>query len=288
MGSAAEMSRFETSESQISDEEFAAISHLVYQTFGIVLGAEKRSLVVGRLHSCLTRRGLKSFSDYLRLLKADKSGEILSELVNHISTNFTSFFREASHFDFLASTALPEVLQILEKKRSNDLRVWCAACSSGEEAYTIQMTIMRKLGLQYSTFDAGLLATDISVRMLDVARRGVYTGEQLDRIPEEYRNGFFKSLGDDRFAVKDNMRNQILFRRLNLMNAKFPFGKPFQIIFCRNVMIYFDEATRRRLIEKFHDVLEPGGYLFIGHSETINSEWSRFQNILPAVYRKRL
>ena len=270
----------------ITDAEFSAISRIVYTNFGIVLGEEKRSLVVGRLHSCLGRRGLTNFGEYLRLLKRDESGEIHSELVNQISTNFTSFFREPAHFDFLANTVLPEWTAKLNKRGSNDLRIWCAACASGEEAYTLQMVIMRKLGLDYGSYDGGLLATDISAKALLVAKTAVYSAEQIGPISPGMRHAYFKSLGNNQFIVRDNIREQILFKRFNLMNERFPFGKKFQIIFARNVMIYFDEDTRQRLIRKLYNQLESGGYLFIGHSETINPEWTDLKNILPATYLK--
>lgn len=271
----------------ISDSEFQSISHLVHDQFGIVLGEEKRSLVIGRLHSCLTKRGLKSFGDYLKLLKEDKSGEIISELVNQISTNFTSFFREPAHFNFLTNRALSDVLTTLRNRRSNDLRIWCAACASGEEAYTLQMVIMRKLGLEYAQLDAGLLATDISAKALSAASQAIYSADQLKAVDNDMKLSYFKSVGADQYVVKEHVRNQILFRRFNLMNERFPFSKPFQIIFARNVMIYFDEETRRNLVRKFYKYLEPGGYLFIGHSETINSNWTDMRSILPAVYQKR-
>ncbi len=271
----------------IKDEEFEAMSRLVYENFGIVLSQEKRTLVVGRLNGCLSRRNIHSFSEYLALLKADKSKELLSELANQISTNFTSFYRESSHFDFLVERALPEVLERLRKRGSRDLRIWCAACSSGEEAYTIQMNIQRKLGLDYNQWDAGLLATDISEKVLRLAKNGVYSREQLEKVPSELLNGYFRQQSDGTFAVKESVKNQILFRRFNLMNASFPFVRPFQIIFCRNVMIYFDDVTRQSLIRKFLNLLEPGGYLFIGHSESIGPNWSEFESMQTAVYRKR-
>ncbi|RYZ48735.1 MAG: protein-glutamate O-methyltransferase CheR [Proteobacteria bacterium] len=278
--------QLENDDNQISDNEFHAISRLVYKNFGIVLGEEKRSLVVGRLHGCLSKRKISSFSQYLNLIKSDMTGEILSELVNQISTNFTSFYREASHFEYLADKALPEVMKMLSSRRSNDLRIWCAACSSGEEAYTIQMTVMKKLGLQYGTMNAGLLATDISAKVLDLAKAATYTAEQVATVHPDLKKSYFKVLPDGRHEVKPNVRDQILFRRFNLMNETFPFKTPFQIIFCRNVMIYFDEETRKKLIGKFYELLEPGGYLFIGHSETVPLDCTRFKAILPAVYRK--
>lgn len=283
----AEAENLQVHSDRITDAEFTAISKIVYDHFGIVLGEEKRSLVVGRLHHCLAKRRISSFSEYLQLLKGDQSREIISELVNQISTNFTSFFREPAHFDFLTNKALPEVLSNLQKQGSNDLRIWCAACASGEEAYTLQMVIMKKLGLEYANWDAGLLATDISEKALSSARSATYSAEQMQGVSDDLKRAYFKANGSDQFSAKEVLRNQILFRRFNLMNERFPFPKPFQIIFARNVMIYFDEETRKNLIRKFYNVLAPGGYLFIGHSETINSGWTDFRSVLPAVYHKR-
>lgn len=271
----------------IADKDFYAISKLVYEHFGIVLGEEKRSLVVGRLQSSLSRRNLPNFGAYLELLENDRTGEILSELINQISTNFTSFFREPDHFDFFAHHALPAIVATLQRKKSDDIRVWCAACASGEEAYTIQISMMRKLGLEYSRYDAGLLATDISAKALRIATQATYSEEQLSTVPSEVKNSYFKTLGNGSYVVKSNVREQILFRRFNLMNERYPFKKQFQVIFLRNVMIYFDEETRRNLVKKFHDLLEPGGYLFVGHSETINADWGPFNLVFPAVYQKQ-
>lgn len=271
---------------QLTDKEFRDIASLIYDNFGICLTDKKRGLVMGRLQSTLYRRQIGSFSEYLAQIQSDRTGSMLSELVNQISTNHTSFFRENNHFQFLQQKALPDVMIQLQQQRRRDLRIWCAACSSGEEAYTIQMSVMKTLGLQYPMLDAGLLATDISARVLSQAAQGIYSSERIREIPQDYLQSFFRQQDDGSYQVIDRVRNEIMFRRFNLMNRVFPF-KPFQIIFCRNVMIYFDAQTRMSLLQRLYNCLEPGGYLFLGHSESINSGSTPFKNLVPAVYQRR-
>lgn len=273
--------------SRLTDGEFRAIARLVYEKFGICLTEEKRGLVLGRLQSVLHRRQIRTFSEYLEQIEQDRTGTMMSELVNQISTNHTSFFRENNHFQFFQQKVLPDVTERLQQQRRRDLRIWCAACSSGEEAYTIQMCTMKTLGLQYPMLDAGLLATDISTKVLTQATQGVYSSDRIKEIPKDYLQSFFILQGDDSYQVKENVRKEIMFRRFNLMNKVFPF-KPFQIIFCRNVMIYFDANTRMSLLQRLYHCLEPGGYLFVGHSESINSGSTPFRNLVPAVYQRRL
>ncbi|MDQ3231767.1 MAG: protein-glutamate O-methyltransferase CheR [Pseudobdellovibrionaceae bacterium] len=277
----------ETGAMRLSDPDFRAISKLVYDNFGICLTDDKRGLVVGRLQSTLHRRQIPSFSIYLDMLLNDRTGAMLSELVNQISTNHTAFFRENSHFQFLQQKVLADVVERLQQQRRRDLRIWCAACSSGEEAYTIQMSVMKTLGLQYTALDAGLLATDISAKVLQQATQGIYSADRVQDIPQDYLRSFFRLQPDGSYQVQERLRQEIMFRRFNLMNGTFPF-KPFQIIFCRNVMIYFDANTRLNLLQRLYNCLEPGGYLFVGHSEAINSGSTPFKNLVPAVYQRRL
>jgi chemotaxis protein methyltransferase CheR len=272
---------------RLTAAEFRAMAQLIYENFGICLTDEKRGLVMGRLQSTLHRRQLHSFSDYLDQLAADASGAMLSELVNQIATNHTAFFRENSHFQCLQQKVLPELMARLQQQRRRDLRIWCAACSSGEEAYTIQMTVMKTLGMQYPVLDAGLLATDISAKVLNLAQQGSYPADRVAEIPKDYLQSFFRLQADGSYQVNERVRNEIMFRRFNLMNAIFPF-KPFQVIFCRNVMIYFDASTRLSLLKRLYQCLEPGGYLFLGHSESINPGSTPFVNLVPAVYQRRL
>lgn len=268
----------------ISDEEFKKISSLVYERFGINLTDNKRNLVCGRLQKVLNVRGYRTFREYIDYVENGGDSEALSELINKISTNHTFFFREKTHFDYLSKTVFPE----LERKNEhNDLRVWCAGCSSGEEAYTLVIQMMEYWGSRYAGLAAGVLATDISEKVLDIASAAVYPEEKLKEIPLAMRHKYFRKNKEGDWEVSEKVKKEVTLRRFNLMNERFPFRKPFHIIFCRNVMIYFDSPTRKQLVRRFYDSTENGGYLFIGHSETLGRNESSYEYVLPAVYRKK-
>jgi chemotaxis protein methyltransferase CheR len=270
----------------VTSEEFERVRKLVYAKFGINLTEQKRALVAGRLRSALHQYGYKTISEYLDWIEKGHGAEGLSDLVNRISTNYTHFFREKGHFDFFISDVLPWALETLRNQGQNDLRVWCAASSSGEEPYSLQMQIMESMGTDYRNWNAGMLATDISERALNTAQAGVYSAERVTEIPAAWLKKWFLKLPDGNFKVNDELRKEITYRRFNLMNEVFPFKKPFHAVFCRNVMIYFDNQTREKLIAKIFEKLVPGGYLFIGHSESLGSINTPLKYIRPAVYRK--
>lgn len=270
----------------ISDEEFAHLRDLIQQRFGINLTDQKRSLLVGRLQKLMRRMNLTTFSAYYDYLKNDTSEAALGELVDLISTNHTYFNREKDHFDYFFQTALPQVVKKLRQQNRKDLRIWCAGCSSGEEPYTLLMLMMEYLDKEYASWDAGILATDISDRALSAARRGVYESERVMQLPEKLRRKYFIPAGPGEMAVVDRVKQEATFRRFNLMNTTFPFKKPFQMIFCRNVMIYFDQPTREALVRRYHQFTEPGGYLFIGHSETLGRSQTLYRYLQPALYQK--
>lgn len=270
----------------LSDAEFNAIRELVHRKFGINLTDGKKSLVSGRLQHAILARGFVTFREYYNFVLNDNSGEALEELATRISTNHTFFFRESDHFDFFSRKALPEIVERNELKK--DLRIWCAGCSSGEEAYTLTMLIMDYLGSDYDSWSAGLLATDISTRALTAASNGVYPADRVQALPSNLLRKYFKQLTtSNEWAVIERVKKEITFRRLNLMLEKFPFKKPFDTIFCRNVMIYFDQVTRDNLVRKLRDCLIPGGYLFIGHSETLRGSDASLSYIMPALYQRR-
>ena len=271
----------------ISDREFRLIRDLVYERFGINLTREKRALLVGRLGKLLRKQGFGSFQDYYKYLLADRSGRALDSLVNRISTNFTFFYRESEHFAFFLSPVLPEMARRIKGENHRDLRVWCAGCSTGQEPYTLQMLIREYFGKNYAMWEAGLLATDISAKALQTATRGLYPEEALDKLPRPLKRRYFRKAGDGEYEVADALKREVTFRRFNLMNERFPFRKPFDVIFCRNVMIYFDQPTRDALVRRFYENMVPGGYLFIGHSETLGREQSLYEYVKPAVYRRR-
>lgn len=270
----------------ISDQEFRQLRDLIHQRFGINLTEQKRSLLVGRLQKLMRRLNLQTFASYYDYLSNDKTEGALSELVDLISTNHTYFNREKDHFDYFVQTALPKTIEKLRKEKRKDLRIWCAGCSSGEEPYTLLMLMMEYLGADYSSWDAGILATDISDRALTVARRGTYASERVMQLPEPLRRKYFAPAGHEEMTVIDKIKQEATFRRFNLMNTTFPFKKPFQMIFCRNVMIYFDQPTREALVSRYHQFTEPGGYLFIGHSETLGRSQTLYRYLKPALYQK--
>jgi chemotaxis protein methyltransferase CheR len=272
---------------RITDEEFGLLRSLIYKRFGINLTDQKRSLLVGRLQKVLRQTGHTSFKSYYDALLEDSTEQALSQLVDRISTNHTYFYREKSHFDFFIETALPRLKPVLERQNNRDIRIWCAGCSSGEEAYMLLMLLREYFGSQYSRWDGGILATDISSRVLDVARRGIYAEDRLRMLPEHLRRKYFRQLSGGQYEVVDDLRQEATFRRFNLMNDVFPFKKPFHIIFCRNVMIYFDDPTRKTLVAKFHKHTADGGYFFLGHSETLGRGQSLFKYLAPAVYQKQ-
>ncbi|MDH5298782.1 MAG: protein-glutamate O-methyltransferase [Desulfobulbaceae bacterium] len=270
---------------QINDQEFNLLRTLVYDNFGINLTEQKRSLVVGRLHQLLRNQGFKTFREYYDFLVRDKSHANLTELINRISTNYSFFYREKAHFDFFVKTALPEVVAKLQAKNTNDLRIWTAGCSTGEEPYMLAMLMLDFFGNDYARWSGGILATDISDRALSFAHRGLYPEDRIKQVPPMLRSRYFIRQGDE-VGVNDRIKKEVTFRRLNLMNPQFPFKKPFHMIFCRNVMIYFDKETRDNLVRKFHQITEPGGFLFIGHSETLGRDQDLYRYVMPATYQK--
>ncbi len=270
----------------ITDKEFRFIRTLVYDRFGINLTEQKRSLVIGRLQKLLRANSFTSFEQYYDFVIKDQTGSALDKLVNSISTNYTYFNREREHFDFFVGTALPKIAQSLKARSSHDLRIWCAGCSSGEEPYMLAILLMEFFGKEYGLWDGGVLATDISDQVLSKARQGIYQQEQVNKISNHLMHKYFFKVQDGSWQVTDRLKKEITFRRFNLMNKKFPFKKQFQVIFCRNVMIYFDSVTRDGLMRRYHEFLEPGGYLFIGHSETLDRQQNIFKYVKPAVYQR--
>lgn len=266
----------------ITAEEFARLAGFIRQKYGIHLKEEKKALLTGRLRQELERHRLATFSEYYQLVSDNPDGKIATELVNRITTNHTYFMREPEHFHFLVERVLPELALYVKDK---DLRLWCAGCSTGEEAYTLAMLLQdyfKRLG----GWDTRVMATDISNQALDAAVRGEYPDPHMASVTNEWKKTYFCRTPKGDWMVKDELKAQVLFRRLNLMDEAFPFRKKLHVIFCRNVMIYFDAPTKQRLVDKFVELLEPGGYLFIGHSESLVRDRTALRYIQPAVYRK--
>lgn len=269
----------------LTDQEFTRIRKFIYDYAGINLTEQKRALVVGRLQKLVVKNGFSDFTAYLDWA-VKQGGLAVEEMINRISTNHTFFFRENAHFEFMTETALPDVVDIMQQQGTRDLRVWCAAAATGEEPYTLAMLIREFFGSGFGQLDAGLLASDISTSALASAQTGVFSDDRVTHVPPRLKSKYFKNIGPDQWVVSDALKKDVLYRRFNLMNERWPFKGKFHMIFCRNVMIYFDQKTRNELAAKFHHFLHPGGYFFIGHSETLDRAATPFSYVMPAVYRK--
>jgi chemotaxis protein methyltransferase CheR len=261
----------------LTDREFGELVAYMKTNYGINL-EKKRLLIESRLYSVLAEKKVSSFTEYFDLVRRSGSGE-LNTMLNKLTTNHTYFMREPGHFRFFQDVILP---QQEKTNREHDLRIWSAGCSTGEEAYTAVMVMKDFFGAQ--NWDYRILATDISTRVLEEAQRGVYPEESLKDVPPRWRKRYFGRDGQT-YLLSDEVKREVIYKRLNLMDP-FPFTKPFDLIFCRNVMIYFEQETKNGLVAKFYDALKPGGYLFIGHSETIQRDSSGFRYIEPSIYQK--
>lgn len=268
---------------QLTDKDFQRLRDYMYNNFGINL-AQKRTLIEGRLGAVVAQKGYTSFEQYIDNLIADKSGGEISVLVSKLTTNFTYFLREKEHFDFMTSTVLPEALPTI---RDNNFAVWSAGCSSGEEPYTIAMVLddyFKQKGGKRG-MDTRVLATDISDRVMNAAKTGMYNGERLSKLPDAWKKNYFAQLGPDEFQVAPKIKQEVIFQKFNLMEP-IKWKRKFHLIFCRNVMIYFDAETRIALTERFYDALLPGGYLFIGMSESLANSNTRLEYVRPSIYKR--
>ncbi len=268
----------------ITDKEFSLIRDFIKANFGISLSDEKKSLIYSRLRTVLQAKNFDNFMQYYEFLIKDKSGDAVVEFIDKVTTNHTYFMRETDHFDYFRDNVLPELYE--KYKNQKDLRLWCAGCSSGEEPYTLQMIIQDFFKDKQPKWDTQILATDISTNVLDKAVSGIYSNQSIESLPKNWQTEYFEKYDAENSRAKDSLRKEIIFRKLNLMLPSFPFKKQFQVIFCRNVMIYFDDETRNQLVSKYYNNTEPGGYLFIGHSESLNRSGAQYKYIMPAVYQK--
>jgi chemotaxis protein methyltransferase CheR len=270
---------------KLTDAQFQKFSELIFRQAGIHLKPEKKELLNTRIGKRLRACGIDSFRTYYDLVINDRTGTELVHLIDCVSTNFTSFFREHSHFDFLRSTILPQFAA--EHRGRQEMALWSAACSSGEEPYTLAM-VLEEFQRQEPAFRYRIMATDISTRVLAQAERGIYAQDRVEKVPAELLRRYFQK-GNGQSAgyvkVKEQLIRRISFRRFNLMD-EFPWREELHVIFCRNVMIYFNRPTQEELVNKFHRCLAPGGYLFIGHSESLASLRHEFKQVASTAYRK--
>ncbi len=263
---------------KLTDDDFYRLVDFMKKNYGINL-EKKRVLIEGRLSNTVSSRGFKTFKEFIDFAFADKTGKETMQLVNKLTTNHTYFMREPEHFEYLKTTLLP----YFEKtNKDKTLNVWCAASSTGQEPYTLAMTI--------DEYFAGkgwvirILATDLDTDVLATASSGVYTADQMKDVPAAWVTKYFTKLDANTYQASDKLRKMIEFRQFNLMD-KIPVGRKYDLISCRNVMIYFEMDTKNALVERFYDVTKEGGYLYVGHAESVG-KGTRYTYIKPAIYRK--
>ena len=265
----------------LSPSTFEGLRNLLHAHSGIALAHHKITMVQSRLAKRLRALGLRSYEQYHDLLRDPKSEE-WPEFVNALTTNLTSFFREGHHFTRLVELLKPAYAA------SKRIRIWSAGCSTGEEPYTLAMTLTKAFG---SFAAIQILATDLDTAVLDTASRGVYPMARVESLPDEWKRlGFLRGKGQnlDQVRIRPELRKLITFTQMNLLDAQWPLeGGPFQAIFCRNVMIYFDKPTQRELLRRYHGLLEPDGLLFVGHSESLLDNSLGFQSLGQTIYRRK-
>ncbi len=264
---------------QVTQNDFDRMFRFIYDRFGINLTGKKH-LIEGRLAAVPDEMGFKTFTEYVDYITTTRNQEDIDKLLNRITTNTTYFMRESSHFDYFAKEVLPH-LERTAKNRS--LAVWCAACSTGEEAYTLAI-IMMDYFRNKPGWDIRLLASDISQRALSKAMQGVYEPDKISDLPAEWKKRYMKKRPDGKVEFTEDVKKNVIFRTFNLMD-QIQFKSTFDVIFCRNVMIYFDAQTTDAVVRRFYGATNPGGFLFVGHSETLDRN-SPYKYMSPSIYRK--
>ena len=267
---------------KLTDADFRRLVSFVKTNYGINL-QKKRILIEGRLTNMLTEKGFTDYKSYLDHVFSEPTGKEIVALVNKLTTNHTFFLREPEHFEYLKTVVLPYIEQSV---KDHDMRIWCAASSTGQEPYTLAMIIDEYFGDRKPLWDSKILATDISTDVLNKAKDGIYTDEMVKDVPERWMKKYFNQIDSTHFQVVDRIRKEVIYKQFNLMD-KIVYKKPFDLISCRNVMIYFDADTKAELIERLYDATKPGGYFFIGHAENVQKS-TRYQFIKPAIYRRSL
>lgn len=273
----------------LSNKDFQRLSGFIYDELGIKMPEAKRSMLTGRLGKRLRALSLASFGDYCDFLfSAEGQEQEMVHLINVVTTNKTDFFREPSHFDYLVRQALPELRRCGLLGAGRKLKLWSAGCSTGEEPYTLGM-VLAEVQAQTPGFGFEILATDISTRVLEVARRAVYPLERVDPVPAALRSKYLlknRDRNNPLVRIAPELRSRVSFGQLNFMAETFGLREPLDIIFCRNVIIYFDKQAQERLMSKFCRHLKTGGFLFLGHSESLHGYDVPLSQVAPTVYRK--
>jgi len=274
----------------LTDQEFRLFQQIIHAETGIFLGEHKRELVRSRLSRRVRAHGLTSFQAYYDGLTSGGLGpDERAQMHNAITTNKTDFYREKAHFDFLAGEVLPALKARAARSGERRLRIWSAGCSTGEEPYTIAITLSEALG-NLLTWDARILASDLDTDVLARAQAAIYPLERVQDVPEpQITRHFLRGVGAQAGQVQAGkaLRDLVTFRRINLLDEPWPIRTRFDCVFCRNVLIYFDKPTQRRLVDRFADVLVEGGYLFLGHSESLYGMSRRFMVLRNTINRTR-
>lgn len=273
----------------LSIKEFKFVCEYVHTKTGILLNESKREMVYRRFSRIIRERKLNSFSDYCHLLQT-KSDEEENYFINAITTNLTSFFREKHHFDYLQAHEIPKILAQLKKSREQKkrIRIWSSACSTGEEPYSIAVTLLETMEAQLQEWDVKILATDIDSNVLAKAAEGIYDQSRIDDLPKDIQQRYFiKGTGSNSKNVKvsKKLRDLITFKQLNLLHD-WPMTGLFDVIFCRNVIIYFDKPTQQELFARYYEYIKPGGLLILGHSENLGAYQKYFSNGGRTIFRK--
>lgn len=273
----------------LETRDFRRLSTFIHDELGIKMPETKRTMLAGRLAKRLRALGLASYREYCDyLFEGDGSNELI-HLFDVVTTNKTDFFREPSHFDYLTGTVLGELSRRTGAGKRRPLLLWSAGCATGEEPYTLTMVLREHCAAVGDDFSFAITATDISTRALETARRAIYPHERVVPVPPRLRNKYLlrsRDRGSDLVRVVPENRQLVSFQRLNFMDEQFDLPKPFDVIFCRNVIIYFDKETQERLVHKFCRHLQPGGYLFLGHSESLHGLNVPLTPVAPTVYRR--
>jgi len=274
----------------LSTKDFQRLSSFIYNELGIKMPDSKRTMLTGRLAKRLRANKLNSFSDYCDFVfSPEGQRQELVHLLDAVTTNKTDFFREPSHFEHLVRSVLPTLINENYFGFGKKCRIWSAGCSTGQEPYTLAMVLSEFASSQAGRFAFEILATDISTRVLDAARRAVYPEHVIEPIPKGFRKKYLlrgKDPENPQVRIVPELRSLIKFGRLNFMDQEFGIGDPLDIIFCRNVIIYFDKPTQERLMGKFCQNLRPGGFLFVGHSESLQGYDVPLVQVAPTIYRR--
>ncbi len=270
---------FTAKEFPMADEDFNCLAAMAYDISGIVLGEHKKELVYSRISRRVRKLNLQNFSQYCQYLANNQDAETTGFL-NAITTNLTSFFRESHHFEFLAKEIIPGWKK---EKKGKPIRIWSSACSTGPEPYSIAITLDKNMPVK--DYNLKILATDLDSDVLAKARLGEYPIADIEQLPRNYLSSFLRKNSSDVGQVKDSIRSMVQFNRLNLLGP-WPMKNKFDVIFCRNVVIYFNKETQIELFDRLADSLVEGGYLFIGHSETLHGMTEKFISKGRTIYQK--